>query len=224
MKVYSNSYALQRMFEEEGHENVSIEEAEAVALPGGADISPELYGAPHHPRTYAHMQRDNEEVELVRHCMNNELPIMGICRGAQLLCAMAGGGMYQHVNNHGGLSLHTTVDTRTSQMRVVNSLHHQMMIPPSTAEVLAVASEATVREYVNAQAEVISEIPKRGEDEIPKRGEDIEAVWFPTLLGLGVQWHPEMANQDDDSRRYFFELVDEFIITAIEKGESVCAA
>jgi gamma-glutamyl-gamma-aminobutyrate hydrolase PuuD len=204
------------MFEEEGHENVSLEEAEAVALPGGADISPELYGAPPHPRTHAYMQRDNEEIELVRHCMNYGIPIMGICRGAQLLCAMAGGSMYQHVNNHGGLSLHTIVDTRTSQMRVVNSLHHQMMIPPSTADVLAVASEATVREYVNDRAEVISEIPKRGED--------IEAVWFPTLLGLGVQWHPEMATQDDDSRRYFFELVDEFILPVVEKGETVCAA
>jgi gamma-glutamyl-gamma-aminobutyrate hydrolase PuuD len=91
-----------------------------------------------------------------------------------------------------------------------------MMIPPADAEVLAVASECTRREYVDERGNVVVEEPGRGED--------IEAVWFPGLLGLGVQWHPEMADRDDDSRRYFFELVDEFILPVVKKGETACAA
>lgn len=217
MKVYTVSYALRRMFEEEEHTVTNnLEEADVAALPGGADISPSLYGCAPHPNTYAYDARDQEEVRVVEHCIQNRVPLMGICRGAQLMCAMANGSMYQDVNGHGGLSRHTVVDLRTSEMRTVNSLHHQMMIPPSDAEVLAVASECTRREYVDARGNVISEVPKRGED--------IEAVWFPSLLGLGVQWHPEMANRDDDSRRYFFELVDEFILPVVEKGETACAA
>lgn len=220
MIVFARSHSLRKMFQSEGYAVTDdASEADALALPGGADIHPSLYNQVNHPTCYATLGRDDFEVALIDRFVYENKPIMGICRGAQLLCAMAGGSLYQDVNNHGGLTDHGCVDTRTGRNLVVNSLHHQMCRPPETAQVLAVASESTRREYMDGRNIVVEEL-----DDIP-RGTDVEAVWYPSILGLGVQWHPEMAGSQTDSRRYFFELIEEFVLPLInQQGNNVCAA
>ena len=72
------------------------EELDAVFLPGGADIDPATYGADPHPlcdRT--DRERDRVEVALARWALEDEKPVLGVCRGMQLINVAAGGSLYQ---------------------------------------------------------------------------------------------------------------------------------
>ena len=76
-----------------------------LLLHGGADISPSLYNHPVHEYTGAGDQpsrRDRTEWALVEQAVKLGVPIIGICRGMQLLCAFAGGSLIQDVDNHSG--------------------------------------------------------------------------------------------------------------------------
>jgi putative glutamine amidotransferase len=71
---------------------------DAVFLPGGADIDPATYGADPHPlcdRT--DRDRDRVEVSLARWALEEEKPVLGVCRGMQLINVAAGGSLYQDI-------------------------------------------------------------------------------------------------------------------------------
>ena len=72
------------------------EELDAVFLPGGADIDPATYGADPHPlcdRT--DRERDRVEVALATWALEDDKPVLGVCRGMQLINVAAGGSLYQ---------------------------------------------------------------------------------------------------------------------------------
>lgn len=157
-----------------------LEGVRLLVLHGGEDISPSIYGemavfanADNHPSW-----RDIREMALVKKAVEKEIPILGICRGAQLLCAMHGGKLYQHVDHHAGKPHEILVG---DQMILTNSYHHQMMIPDPEAVVIGATTTA---------------LSKRKYREHPKypvvdSGPEPEIVWFPKLKALGVQGHPE---------------------------------
>jgi gamma-glutamyl-gamma-aminobutyrate hydrolase PuuD len=100
-----------------------------LLLHGGEDISPTIYNAEKHPlgngsETLSY--RDERETTLVRRAIELGIPIFGICRGAQLLCAMAGGDLFQHVHGHSG---NHKIITKYGQTLTTTSIHHQMMNP-----------------------------------------------------------------------------------------------
>src|SRR5262245_24070299 len=68
---------------------------------GGADVSPSLYGERPASRTLGvEVARDQQERELFLRARAANLPMIGICRGAQFLCVMAGGRLCQHLDGH----------------------------------------------------------------------------------------------------------------------------
>lgn len=202
--VVNNSASIQSMFQHRGHEIVQdMKLADVVVFPGGGDVHPRHYGQDVHPRTYPSEYSDEYQIEEYKQAASLGKPMIGICRGAQLMCAMTGGSLYQDINNHGSFKDHDVIDLRTGQTRVVTSLHHQMMAPPDDAEIVAVASEATYREYMDSSGNVVTEDVNRGED--------VEVVWFPSIQGLAFQGHPEMSANDSDCTNYFFELIEEYL-------------
>jgi gamma-glutamyl-gamma-aminobutyrate hydrolase PuuD len=87
--------------------HVSIQQLDALVLPGGPDVSPELYGAVPHPRTVGScLTRDVQELSLLRGALALDLPVLGICRGAQLLNVAHGGTLDQHLGDSGRGDLH----------------------------------------------------------------------------------------------------------------------
>jgi putative glutamine amidotransferase len=156
-------------------------EMDGLLLLGGADIHPRWYGERDTHCQYVDKQRDAIEWTLVRRAITEGKPIMGICRGMQMLTAAAGGSLYQDVNaqqgtthRHHGMS-HELVDVdgrlaaRIPSTRV-NSLHHQAVkMVPYGWETLATAPDGV-----------------------------IESIWRPGALG--VQWHPELLIQGGDTR------------------------
>src|SRR5690554_3184603 len=89
------------MFINRGHKVVqTAEEADLVCFIGGEDVQPSLYGEHDHPSTHTNPARDEMEEKLFHYCLNEGIPMAGICRGAQFLNVMNGGKLYQDVDNH----------------------------------------------------------------------------------------------------------------------------
>lgn len=182
------------------HPDQMVEDG-VLVLWGGEDINPDIYNHPRHPSTGRASPRDDIEVALARHAIDKGMPIVGICRGAQLLCALAGGSLIQDVRGHAGAN-HMIQDVRTNKLTVVNSLHHQQLyledMPIDSYELLATA--------------VLVGYGHSWKDGVPKPIKyEPEAVWFPTIKGLAIQWHPEYLNDAHPSQVYVQQLFDEFI-------------
>src|SRR5438067_2150266 len=78
---------------------------DGLVIWGGADISPSIYGEPVGPRTGAGHEpsfRDRTEMAAVDAAIKVGIPLIGVCRGAQLMCAMSGGKLVQDVQGHMG--------------------------------------------------------------------------------------------------------------------------
>lgn len=187
-----------------------------LILWGGEDISPSIYGQMPNVFTSAKEQlsrRDQLEVEMVNKAMELGIPIIGICRGAQLMCALSGGSLVQHVEGHAG-GYHKI---KTSDGRVLNcpSLHHQMMYPwPRNGrdgigefKYLAWMEEARSTVYFG-EPEENSERAKK----LSLQGHEPEVIWIPTTKSLCIQSHPEFIH---DSRhefvQYCLSLTKEYI-------------
>jgi putative glutamine amidotransferase len=192
------------------HPNEIVEEG-VLVLWGGEDINPDIYNHPRHPFTGSPSNRDIVEVHLAQYAIDNGIPIVGICRGAQLLCALAGGSLIQDVNGHSG-PYHIIQDVRTKQLTVVNSLHHQQIYleeMPKDSYVLLATSLSKTGEGMVGWGHAWKQKEPIAVDYEP------EAVWFPKIKGLAIQWHPEYLPDYHTSQDYVQQLVDEFILKEV---------
>lgn len=173
-----------------------LREGDVLIIHGGADISPSLYKQKV-SKAYASEKpssRDLTEWNLIQKASAMGLPIIGICRGAQMLCAAAGGTLVQHVNGHGGNHNITTSEGETIS---VNSIHHQMMNPTGTKhELWAWAAPARSEVY-------------HGETGPIHMDQEPELIYFPELKGFAVQWHPEMMGHHVPATRYLMKKMHE---------------
>lgn len=155
---------------------------------GGADIHPDYYkkgrssmsGAGSKPS-----QRDRVEWDCMVRANEIGLPIFGICRGAQMLCALAGGHLIQHVDGHTGRD-HKVVDKDGEEYYTV-TCHHQQMWPFDVQHEMLAWAPPLSKRYIDVETNVVNDIKV-----------DPEAIWFPTVKGLAVQWHPEWMPADDE--------------------------
>jgi putative glutamine amidotransferase len=163
-----------------------LELIDGLMLAGGADIDPSSYDEPAHPETHGTVpERDAFEIALARAAIEADMPVLGICRGMQLINVALGGTLVQHLPDLVGHSDHR---------RVVGSFdgaeHDVMLIEGSlaarAARELAHVTKSHHHQGVERLGEglVVSGISDL--DELP------EAIEVPDRrFVLGVQWHPE---------------------------------
>lgn len=194
--VVGGNMGVSNMFVQAGFALVSeLENAELVCFTGGADVSPALYGEPN-VKSYNDKDRDVREQAVFEACMAMNIPMVGICRGAQFLNVMSGGRMWQDVDNHAIGNTHQLNCSHTGEIYDVSSTHHQMMRPSEDALVLATAKLSTYK--------------LSGADGLVKMTEkdfDVEVAWYPKTKCLCFQPHPEFFSIGDDCFDYFFTLV-----------------
>lgn len=192
---------IQKMFIRHGHEiTFDLKAGNICVFPGGSDVIPVLYGEKPIPGANYSLARDLREVKFHRIIPRN-IPKIGICRGAQFLNVMCGGSLWQDVDGH--LGNHMLIDGKTKEEIEVTSTHHQMMIPPSHARILAWANKSNRKENEK-------EIFEREPDGISF---DPEVVWFKDEKTLCFQPHPEYNVKSCEE--YFFHLLDNFIFNRI---------
>jgi putative glutamine amidotransferase len=187
-----------------------VHELDGLILQGGSDISPTCYGEePLRPEWAGDRVRDDYEMELFNEFMEAGKPVLGVCRGLQLINVALGGTLYQDIpsqigertahrdrsvyegNVHavrfepdGGLA-RLFPDTETA---LVNSLHHQAV--RKLGRDLVVDARA-------ADDGVIEAIRLRGRSYV-----------------LGVQWHPELHRPGDDRLLDQGPILEEFLAEA----------
>lgn len=179
------------------HVGAMLDTVDALLLTGGGDVAPSAYGAEPEDEVYdVDPERDAWEIELVRRC---RLPMLGICRGAQITNVARGGTLVQHLP-HRTLTEHRLHERPHDEVHLVeldegsrvrdalgvpllkaNTLHHQSVDELGDGlRVVGRADDGTIEAI-----------------EADDAGEDV----------IGVQWHPELLVEREPHRRLFDWLV-----------------
>ena len=159
----------------------AIDRLDGLAMAGGADIDATRYGAePHSTADVPRTTRDASELSLYRRARERDLPVLGICRGLQVMAVAHGGTLTQNLPDvsdlvhrerpgqfveHEALFMPGTLAAEVygTDPVIVNSSHHQAVESPGTLLVSGLAPDGTIEAC-----------------------EDPDAAFC-----LGVQWHPE---------------------------------
>lgn len=178
-----------------------FKKGDVLLLGGGEDISPKLYKQKPSRYTGARAvlsDRDMYEKNIFEIAVAAGVPTIGICRGAQLVCALSGGSLYQHVTNHG-----VTHDMTTNEGTVlsVSSVHHQMMNPIGAKHEL-LAWSTNVRSNVH-----LIEDEQNLEVEV-----EPEVIYFKDTKALGIQYHPEFMGDYEAGVGYARNLVATYLM------------
>jgi len=184
-------------------------------LTGGVDVHPDFYkGKPiyrNSPDTFQ-LERDLFEEKIYRYSQENKLPVLGICRGMQLINVLEGGKLIQDLDNgnkrhkkeesdkeHNIVAEDGTLlsDIARSQKGRVNSAHHQAIDPN------AIGDNLTVNAYDDNNEKII------------------EGLEFKNRSGkafmLCVQWHPErMKNKEENP---FSENIKQQFLAAVRNNK-----
>ena len=170
-----------------------LDRLDAVVFAGGADLDPALYGEePHEQTAGIRPERDAAEVPLMRSALDRDVPVLGICRGMQLLAVVRGGSLVQHLPEAVGHERH-----RPS--KGVYGLHDVKLEPGSRIHGI-LGEQASVPSYHHQGLASPGALTVTGwaDDGTP------EAVEDPTRrFAVGVLWHPEAG----DDLRLFEALV-----------------
>ncbi len=208
----------------------SLEGVAGLLLCGGADIHPERWDASEavHPKAEPDPERDAAEIPLIQAAWEKNVPILGICRGHQILNVALGGSMIQDIPDHFGCAseLHRHGNPEVPEVR------HEVFVTHGSrlASLLGSHKVPVNSRHHQAVKEVAPELqatayhPGTLKDGVPLI-EGIEAK-DPHRWVVGVQWHPEnlavMQGHAGDASRGLFtgfiQAVEAFAERSAEVG------
>ena len=178
---------------------VDFEQIDALVLSGGGDINPKHYGeAINGTREHEILDmRDDTEFQLLKQAVEAHIPIMGICRGMQMINIYFGGNMHQDINGM-GKTIHSANGSGYSR--------HPVNLIPGTLihEIIGKDRIEVMSSHHQAVNELGKELQISGmaEDEIVEAIESTNSMFI-----IGVQWHPE-ADIDENSLKLIKALID----------------
>jgi gamma-glutamyl-gamma-aminobutyrate hydrolase PuuD len=180
-------------FHEEHYANVDSTKT-VFLFRGGQDIHPSLYGEKRIPENGSDIlvsNRDAFEFKAFHFAKKMGIPMLGICRGSQFLCAMSGGKLVQHVEGHAcGEHPILAIDGKKYQ---ATSTHHQMMFPWTVKHTLiAWATPKRSHSYILNPKDIREEIIAEPE--------------------IGIQGHPEYLTQSNPFTKYCNNLVKDYLL------------
>ncbi|MDV9201839.1 gamma-glutamyl-gamma-aminobutyrate hydrolase family protein, partial [Streptomyces sp. Wh19] len=153
---------------------------DGVVVAGGADVEPARYGEVPDPRTGPPArERDAWEIALIEAAIAQHVPLLGICRGMQLLNVALGGTLHQHLDGHtGGPGVFG---------------EHPVIPVAGTAYAAAVAEPDVVPTYHHQAVDRLGSGLTASAHAPDGTVEAVELTGHDSLV-LGVQWHPEMGH------------------------------
>lgn len=172
----------------------AVDRLDGLVIAGGADIDPARYGQePHATSDTPRSARDASELNLYKAARELNIPVLGICRGLQVMVIAHGGTLHQHLPDVVGTTLHRDAPGTFNEHLVTfapgslvanlvgtsealtNSSHHQAVDNPGTLTATAWASDGIIEACEDPSAQFV----------------------------LGVQWHPEACTNPIVSEKIF---------------------
>jgi len=171
-------------FEQEPDEVLDL--LDALILAGGNDIDPACYGAEAHPETlHTVPERDAAELALARRAVARDMPVLGICRGMQVINVAFGGTLRQHLPEELGHEEH-----RRNPGSFEDADHDVRLTPGSLAERAAGEEMHGTKSHHHQGVDALGAgLEVSGHSVLDDLPEAIEAP--DRRFVLGVQWHPE---------------------------------
>jgi len=163
-----------------------MDEMNGLVLQGGADLAPETYGEEPIGRWLGDHKRDQYEIRLIQLAIERNLPILGICRGMQILNAFYGGTLYQDLNTQ----LQPPIEHRNAVQ--YDSVHHIVHHKQDSWLAAVYETQEMMVNSVHHQG-----VKTLGEnliiESICPQSNLVEAFRFhdTTQFVWAVQWHPE---------------------------------
>ncbi len=170
-----------------------VDEIDGLLLQGGSDVSPKSYDEePIKPEWGGDWHRDQYEIRLINECIKQKKPVLGICRGLQILNVALGGTLYQDINHQ----VENTIVHR--DWHQYDRLHHDVNFSEgSLLEELYQISSGTI---ISIHHQAIKDLGKglvveatSSEDQIIEAIRHVDEENFI----YAVQWHPEFQQEED---------------------------
>ena len=172
-----------------------LDHLDGLVLCGGSDLEPSYYGETPHETVVTRPQRDAAEMLLLRGALERDLPVLGVCRGLQVMAAAYGGRLHQHLPDALGTDRHRPAgEPRYGE--------HTVRVEAGTLSHKVLGDELTVNSFHHLGIADIGSLRATGwcpDDDLVEVAEDPRHTFV-----LGVQWHPE----DTNDHRVFVALVD----------------
>lgn len=188
-----------------------LAEADGLLLTGGVDVDPNFYGAEPHPLLgLVDLPRDRFELALFGAARAKGVPVLGVCRGHQLINVAAGGTLHQHVPALAGTVQH-------EQLEIGGTPSHGVTLEPDSALAQAFgAAQVRTNSYHHQAVDKPGQglrVVGQSVDGIVEALESSEGSFV-----LGVQWHPEMSFQAHPEQiapfRAFMRAVEETLLVS----------
>jgi putative glutamine amidotransferase len=167
-----------------------LESLDGIMFAGGADIDSRYWGAERHPEIDIDAARDTSELMLMKAALDMDLPILGVCRGMQVMAVATGGSLHQHLPDLLGHDRHRA-SAGTDALAADASAYgrHDVVVKPGSRAHALLGQRLTVNSFHHQGVDDPGEFLATGwcpDDRV------LEIIEHPSLtFALGVQWHPE---------------------------------
>ena len=167
-----------------------ISQLDGLLLTGGGDVDPALYGEARSERVEdAEPGRDEFEIDLARRAIEADLPVLAICRGAQVLNVAAGGTLVQDIPSAMATALPHSIETPK------NSIAHDVAVTAGSQLERALGSAISPEGRCRVNSRHHQSVARLGAGLVPSATAPdgvVEAIEAPEArFCVGVQWHPE---------------------------------
>ncbi|MFN3284842.1 MAG: gamma-glutamyl-gamma-aminobutyrate hydrolase family protein [bacterium] len=177
-----------------------LEVVDGLILAGGGDIDPASYGGQSHPTLYlVDPERDRFELHLARAVVDRSVPVLGICRGSQVLNVAWGGDLVPHLPEDEDATVRHRLPPR------IPTDHPVRVDPGSRLAGILGEPEVSVRSWHH---QAVRRVAPGWRAVAWAPDGTVEAVeWQQDAWAVGVQWHPELSLDSPVHRRLFEALV-----------------
>jgi putative glutamine amidotransferase len=197
----------------EGEIVPKMHQSDLVVFTGGEDVSPELYGEERHPTTQCNGVRDGYEMYHFEEARIMKKKMVGICRGSQFLCVMAGGKLVQDQERQPG---YHPMNTHDGKIIRVSSTHHQAQWPwnlPRKEFFVLGYTKKLSRWHHDAINDEMVDGASDATYGVVADGHEAEICYYPKIRALAIQSHPEYYFVSDkpefiESIKYFQNLLN----------------
>lgn len=185
-----------------------VGEVHGILLTGGGDVDPVFYGEDRHPSVHdAEPGRDEFEIDLARRAMAMDVPLLAICRGAQVLNVAAGGTLVQDIP--------TAVSTELSHSitQPKNEVAHDVRVAAGSKLEVALGQAVSAAHTCRVNSRHHQSVGRVGRSLAPSATAPdgvVEAIEAPgSTFCIGVQWHPENFWRTGEFRGLFDSFIGE---------------